>query len=105
MLIFLKQLVADVGLLQRHWKSILNILELTRIIGHSRGRDKMKVKKEVRELCQKFRKAEIGSKEFNETKEILLKKYKFTPFNLLALFQIPPTIEFTKENMSLVLEQ
>jgi len=68
-------------------------------------RKKMKVKKEVRELCVKFCNAEIDSKEWNEAKDELIHKWKFTPFNLLALFDSNPTIEYNTENMNLILEK
>lgn len=64
----------------------------------------MRVKKEVRDICLAFRKTKIGSKEFEELKKVLLTKYKFTPFNLLALFQSPSTIEYNSENIHLVTE-
>jgi len=44
-------------------------------------------------------------KEWNEVKDELLKKWKFTPFNLLALHGKHPTIEYNNENISLVLEE
>jgi len=65
----------------------------------------MKVKQEVRELCVKFCNAEIDSKEWNKAKDELIRKWKFTPFNLLALFGPNPTIEYNTENMNLVLEK
>ena len=65
----------------------------------------MTVKKEVRELCAKFRNAKIDSKEWHELKTILEKTYRFTPFNLLALYQHPPVIEYNDENFGLVLEE
>jgi len=63
-----------------------------------------KVRKEVRKLCVKMRNAEIDSKEWREASDELMRKWKFTPFNLLALYGSPPTIEYTSENMNLVLE-
>lgn len=65
----------------------------------------MKIKKEVRELCVKMRNAEVGSKEWNEVKDELIRKWKFTPFNLLALYGSAPTIEYNDENLFLVLEE
>ena len=65
----------------------------------------LKVRKEVRKLCVKMRNAEIDSKEWNEAKDELIRKWKFTPFNLLALYGSKPTIEYNDENFSLVLEE
>jgi len=62
------------------------------------------VKKEVRELCAQFRNAEIGSKEWKEFRELLTKKWRFTPWNLLALFGATPIIEVNEDNYSLVCE-
>lgn len=65
----------------------------------------MRVRKEVRELCVKMRNAEIDSKEWKEASDELQRKWKFTPFNLLALYGLRPTIEYNPENSSLVLEK
>ena len=65
----------------------------------------MKVREEVRKLCLKMRNAEIDSKEWNEAKDELIRKWKFTPFNLLALYGSHPTIEYNPENIGLVLER
>jgi len=65
----------------------------------------MKVKQEVRELCVRFRNEQSGSTEWKRLKDILEKKYKFTPFNLLALFGLNPIIEYNDENFSLVMEE
>jgi hypothetical protein len=64
----------------------------------------MTIKKEVRELCLKFRNSKIGSKEWEELKRILEQKYKFTPWNLLALYSNPPIIEYNDDNFHLVIE-
>jgi hypothetical protein len=64
----------------------------------------MAIKKEVRELCLKFRNSKIGSKEWKELERILEQKYKFTPWNLLALYGNPPVIEYNDDNFSLVTE-
>jgi hypothetical protein len=63
------------------------------------------VKKEVKELCVKFCNSEIGSQEWEELKRILEQKYKFTPWNLLALYGNPPTIEYNDNNFGLVTEE
>ena len=63
----------------------------------------MRVRKEIRELCVKFRNAEIDSQDWNKAKDELIKKWKFTPFNLLALYGSQPTIEYNDGNMALVL--
>jgi len=65
----------------------------------------MKVRKEVRELCVKMINAEVGSEEWDKVKDELIRKWKFTPFNLLALYSSSPTIEFNDENFSLVLKE
>jgi len=64
----------------------------------------MPVKKEVKELCLKMLNSKVGSKEWEEAKDELIKKWKFTPFNLLALYGTKPTIELNDENIHLVLE-
>jgi len=64
----------------------------------------MPVKKEVKELCLKMLNSKVGSKEWEEAKDELINKWKFTPFNLLALYGTKPTIELNDENMHLVLE-
>jgi len=64
----------------------------------------MKVRKEVRELCLKMCNNKIGSKEWNEASEELIRKWKFTPYNLLALVGPHPTIECNNENMALIRE-
>jgi len=52
-----------------------------------------------------MRNAEIDSKEWREASDELMRKWKFTPFNLLALYGSSPTIECNDENVSLVLEE
>ena len=64
----------------------------------------MKVKKEVRELCVKLLNADPNSREFKSLQEALTKKYKFTPFNLLALWT-ENAIEYNSDNFSLVMEE
>jgi len=64
----------------------------------------MPVKKEVKELCLKMLNSKVGSKEWEEAKDELINKWKFTSFNLLALYGTKPTIELNDENMHLVLE-
>jgi hypothetical protein len=65
----------------------------------------MKIKKEVRELCLKMVNNPVASKEWKEASETLQKKYKFTPFNLLALYGANSTIECNDANFSLVMEE
>lgn len=65
----------------------------------------MKVKKEVRELCFAMLNAKVGSREWENIKDKLIKEWKFTPFNLLALYGSKPTIEYNDKNMFLVLEE
>jgi len=64
----------------------------------------MKVKKEVRDLCLRLRNAKPHSREFEKLQDILESKYKFTAYNLVALWQNPPTIEYTMENIDLIKE-
>jgi hypothetical protein len=52
-----------------------------------------------------MRNSEVGSKEWEEAKEELIRKWRFTPFNLLALYEPEPTIEFNEENMFLIMEE
>lgn len=65
----------------------------------------MKIKKEVKDLCIEFMEVEIGSERWKEIEYELTHKWKFTPFNLLALFGKHPTIEYNDENFSLVNEE
>jgi len=64
-----------------------------------------RIKQEVKELCLRLRQTDTKTKEFKELQSILETKYKFTPFNLLALFYNPPTIEYNEENVFLVTEE
>ncbi|MBA7564151.1 hypothetical protein ES708_05813 [subsurface metagenome] len=65
----------------------------------------LKVKKEVKELCLEFIKEKTGTTRWKELLRELEYKWKFTAFNLLALFGNPPTIEYNDDNFSLVLEE
>jgi len=65
----------------------------------------VRVKKEVRALCAKVCNSKIGSDEWKQATDELQKKWKFTPFNLLALIGPNPTIECNNENKFLVLEK
>ena len=62
------------------------------------------IKKEVRELCEEFVALGNGAR-WKEIEYELTHKWKFTPFNLLALFGKHPTIEFNDKNFSLVWEE
>lgn len=64
----------------------------------------MRIKKEVKDLCLEYIKIGTSSKREEEIEYELIHKWKFTPFNLLALFQNPPIIEYNDENFSLVNE-
>ena len=66
----------------------------------------MKIKKEVRELCANLINAlhKDNTEEFKCIEKILKKQYGFTSWNLLALFSSPRTIEYTHENMNLIME-
>ena len=65
----------------------------------------MKVKKEVVKLCLQMCNSKTGSEEWKKASDELQKKWKFTPYNLLALYGSHPTIEYNDENMALVLEE
>lgn len=65
----------------------------------------MQIKEEVKKLCVEFINEEIGSERWKEIERELMHRWKFTPFNLLALFQNPPTIEYNDENFALVNEK
>lgn len=64
----------------------------------------MKVKEEVRKLCEEFRKEPIGTERWHQLEDELKHNWKFSAWNLLALFQNPPAIEVNDENFSLVTE-
>jgi len=67
---------------------------------------KLVIKKEVRELCVQLRNTlNADSDEFKRIEDILERKYKFTPWNLLALFGNSPTIEYNDDNFALVTEK
>jgi len=63
-----------------------------------------KIKKEVVDLCFQMIDSKVGSEEWERAKDILIQKWKFTPYNLLALYQSPPYIECNSENYDLVTE-
>ena len=65
----------------------------------------MKIKEEVKKLCIEFINEEIGSERWNDIERELKHKWKFTSFNLLALFGNPPVIEYNDEKFSLVNEE
>lgn len=65
----------------------------------------IRVKEEVKKLCVEFANAPKGSKRFLELEEILKRKYRFTAWNLLALFGANPTIEYNTGNFGLVTEE
>ena len=64
----------------------------------------MRIKKEVKELCLKMLNSTVGSEEWRKAKDELIKKWKFTPFNLLALYESEPVIEFNDDNLFLIIE-
>ena len=68
--------------------------------------ERMKIKKEVRELCANLINAlhKDNTEEFKRIEKILKNQYGFTAWNLLALFSSPSTIEYTHENMNLIME-
>ena len=63
------------------------------------------IKQEVKELCLEFRNERVGSERWEELKKELTRRWRFTPFNLLALFSRPPIIEYNDENFALVTEE
>ena len=65
----------------------------------------LKVKKEVKKTCLEFIKEKVGTTRWEELENELKHKWKFTAFNILALFGNPPTIEYNDDNFSLVLEE
>lgn len=64
----------------------------------------MKIKEEVKNLCIEFINENIGSERWEEIHRILEIKYGFTAFDLLALFRKSPIIEYTTENINLIME-
>jgi len=66
---------------------------------------KMRIKKEVKELCLKMLNSTVGSEEWRKAKDELIRKWKFTPFNLLSLYEPEPVIEFNDRNMFLIMER
>lgn len=65
----------------------------------------MKIKQEVKDLCIKLITAKKDSKEFDDTKNVLQRKYGFSTFSLLALFENPPVIEYDFEQIELIEEK
>ena len=65
----------------------------------------MKIKEEVKKICLEFIKEKVGTAHWEKLKYELKYKWKFTAFNILALFGSPPTIEYNDDNFSLVLEE
>lgn len=64
----------------------------------------MTIKKEVLDLIEKLHQTKTGTAEWQELIDILQKKYKMSSWALLGLYQNPPVVEFTMENMHLLLE-
>ena len=65
----------------------------------------MTIKKEVLDLIEKLQQAKTGTPEWQEIIDILQRKYKMSSWAILGLYQSPPVVEFTMENMHLLLEQ
>ena len=65
----------------------------------------LKIKKEVIDLCLQMLNNKIGSEEWMKAKDELIEKWKFTPLNLLALYEPEPVIELNNENKDLVTEE
>lgn len=67
---------------------------------------RVKVKKEVKELCIALRQAHFDKQKlkFEQIADKLQKEYKFTAWQLLGLFENPPVIEYSDNNFSLVME-
>ena len=64
------------------------------------------IKKEVRQLCYNLIQSHKNKEndKFKEIENILQTKYKFTTYQLLALFGNPPVIEYGDNNFSCVME-
>lgn len=65
----------------------------------------LKIKEDVKKICLGFIKEKVGTARWKELEYELKYKWKFTAFNILALFGNPPTIEYNDDNFSLVLEE
>ena len=65
----------------------------------------MLIKREVLELVEKLQQTKTGTPEWQELIDILQKRYKMSSWAILGLYQSPPVVEFTMENMHLLLEQ
>ena len=65
----------------------------------------LKVKKEVKKICLEFIKEKVGTVRWKEIEYELKYKWRFTAFNILALFGNPPTMEYNDDDFSLVLEE
>ena len=60
----------------------------------------MKIKQEVRDLFVKMANSEIGSEEWKTASDELQKRWKFTPYNLLAV--VEGVIEYNPKNKLLI---
>lgn len=65
----------------------------------------MRIKAEVKKICLEFMNEKVNTKRWKELAYELQHKWRFTAYNLLALFQNPPIIEYTDENKSLIFEK
>jgi len=67
----------------------------------------LQIRKEVKELCCKLRNTDskTNPQEFKRLQDILTGKWKFTPWNLLALWENPPTIEYNDDNFGLIMAE
>lgn len=65
----------------------------------------MTIKKEVLDLLEELKPLKIGSSRWKAIMTTLEKEYKMTAWTLLGLYENPPRLEYTTENMNLLLEK
>lgn len=64
----------------------------------------MTIKNPVLKLIEQLNNTETNKVKMTKILDILQKKYKMTPFEILALFKNPPTLEYRMDNKHLLLE-
>lgn len=65
----------------------------------------MKIKQEVLDLCYEFRDTERGTAKWHKLKTELMYKWKFSAYSLVAMYYIPPVIEYDMDNYHLIMEE
>ena len=65
----------------------------------------MTIRKEVLDLIDELIPLKIGSSRWKAIMTTLEKEYKMTAWTLLGLYHDPPRLEYTLENMNLLLEK